>query len=180
MKAKLIMIPIILFLSSALLTGCFGVDREFCLVRDSILSQFANRLYTDLEFSIGSVGLSLAGSMVSLADDTEEVTEMLSAISGVQVGIYKNKNRERTKGGFAYLKKLDGKLRKSGWKNIIKNIDSGEITGVYIKDDNFNPLTAMFVINFDKNELVLVKLEGEIDKLIEYSLANRKLDVVFN
>ncbi len=180
MKAKLITIPFALTLSAFLLTGCLGVDREFCSIRDGILSQFAHRLYTDVEFSIGSLGLSLAGSLISLDDDAEDASIMLSKISGVQVGIYKSKNKERIKSGFAYLKKLDGTLRKSGWKNIVRTVENGEITGVYIKDTNFNPLASLFVINFDKDELVLVKLEGEIDQLLDYTISNRKLDVTFN
>jgi hypothetical protein len=91
--------------------------------------------------------------------------EILSSVSGVQIGIYKNEFHENlpTK---KLLKKIDKQMGKRGWKYIVKSYNYGEMAAVYINKDAEKMLRELYVISIDDDEMVLVQVSGDLEKVI--------------
>ena len=167
----------IIILSSILFTGCFGVDRNFSSLKNEILSSTDGNYYKDIEFSIGPVGLSLAGAIVKLSDDEENAQEILEHISHVQVGVYKNEYGSGNVGSFQLLQTIDSQMKTNGWQYIVRSYNKGDVTGVYIKYSGENRLNEMFVVSLNRKELTLVEVKGELEKVIETAIREKGMNI---
>lgn len=170
MKRIMLIIPLII--ASILLSGCLGVDHNFREIRNDIISSTGDNYQKDVEFSIGSVGLSLAGAFIKHSNDSDKTaSEIIRHISHIQIGVYKHK---KVKGSSArLLNDIDGKLINHGWTYIIKTCDNGDLTSIYIQKNSKDVLKKMFVINLDRDELVMLQLEGNLNKIIDAVIRER-------
>jgi len=163
-------IIIILVITTCIsLTGCFAVDNEFKSIRNITLKEYGRNFITDHEFALGSFELWLAEGIVSIAADDEMAEEILSSVSGVQIGIYKNKFHEDLPNK-KLLKKIDNQMEKRGWKYIVKSYNGGEMAAVYINKDAEKMLRELYVISIDDEEMVIVQVLGDLEKVIEAAI----------
>lgn len=176
MKNKRIKIIVSLLLLTVLLSGCFGVDRSFRQIRNYILENTSGEYDKDFEFSIGSTGISLASVVVSFADTEESIEEVLSEISSVQVGIYSNKDSARITTDFAGLKHLTNLMEKAGWEFIVRSVDRNELTAVFVRIYE-NQLNRVFVISVNHEEMALVEMYGNVEKVIEIAIREGELNL---
>ena len=174
MKAKHFIIPLIIGLSALTFTGCFGVDRDFVKVKSMVMNSVDGDFHKDVEFSVGSVGLSFARLVVSIDDNDEDAKMILKNISGAQIGVYKKNHYASDEFKFSLLKDLDKKMLDDDWCGIVKHVDGNELTGVYVKyeDDEIN---QVYVINIDNEDLTIVRVEGDLENLIEYAIKEKGL-----
>jgi len=175
MKQRQIKITISLLLLMILFSGCLGVDRSFKQIRNYILENTEGEYHTDFEFSIGSSGISLASVVVSFADTEEPIEEILSEISSVQVGVYNYKESSKVTTDIAGLKHLTNLMGKAGWEYIVRTKDNDEITAVFVRIYE-NQLNRVFVISVNKEEMVLVEMYGNIEKVIEIAIREGDLN----
>ena len=176
MKNKQIKIIVSLLLLTVLLSGCFGVDRSFRQIRNYILENTHGEFDKDFEFSIGSTGISLASVAVSFADSEEPIDEILSEISSIQVGIYSNKDSAKIRTDFAGLKHLTNLMEKAGWEFIVRSVGSDELTAVFVRVYE-NQLNRVFVISVNHEEMVLVEMYGNVEKVIEIAIREGELNL---
>ncbi len=176
MKNIQMKVLISLLLLTFLLSGCYGVDRSFRQIRNYILENSGAEYSKDVEFSIGSAGIALASTMVSLADVEEPIDEILSEVSSVQVGIYKNKDSTKITTDFAGLKYLTNLMENAGWEYVVRSIDSNEMAIVFVRIYK-NQLNRVFVISVNQEEMVLVEMYGNVDKVIEIAIREGELNL---
>ena len=175
MKAKrYLLIPLVLLLGLNF-TGCIGVNQNFKKIRYHLMSELDVEYSKEIEFSVGSAGIMLAGMVVSLSDIDEPVDEILSNISRVQVGVYERIGRGRLNADFDDIRKLSDILEEQGWKYIVRSVQGDEMAAVFVNadDEEFNRL---YVIAAEDDELVLVELHGELSKVIEIALRDKGLN----
>jgi Domain of unknown function (DUF4252) len=173
MKTNFI-IPIVIVFSALTFTGCFGVDDDFIKVKSLVMNSVEGRYHEDVEFSVGSVGISFARFVVSIDDNDQDAQAVLRNISGAQIGVYKRNRFTNAEFKFPSLKKLDQRMRDENWYNVVKHVDGKELTGVYIKyeDDEIN---QVYVINIEDEDLTIVRVEGNLENLIEYAIKEKGL-----
>ena len=108
MKQKQIKILISIFLLMFFLNGCIGVDRSFRQIRNYILENTDTEYSREVEFSIGSAGISVASIMVRMADVEEPIDEILSEISKAKSALEKmsEKIQSLMTGSFINLKSI--------------------------------------------------------------------------
>jgi len=175
MKNKQIKTIISLLLLMTLLSGCFGVDRSFRQIRNYILENSGGEYDKDFEFSVGSTGISLASVVVSFADTDEPIEEILSEVSSVQVGVYSNINSSKITTDFAGLNHLTKLMERTGWEYIVRTIDKDEFTAIFVRIYE-NQLNRVFLITVKQEEIILVEMYGNIDKVIEIAIREGDLD----
>ncbi|MBC8182093.1 DUF4252 domain-containing protein [candidate division KSB1 bacterium] len=177
MKRRIISIILILSLIALLLPGCVFVSREFCMTRDSILDEIGNfDTETEVQLQIGSGLLSLSRMIVSMVDhsETDMAVDYLRDIRNVQVGVYKltDFNRDRP---LIIPVRIARKLSKKGYEAMVKVKDRDSATWVMTKMRG-KRLTSLYVISLDRDELVLVEVEGRLGRLIEKAVHDHGFD----
>lgn len=176
MNAKKLKILLSLLLLVFLLSGCFGVDRSFRNIRNYVLENTNSDYNTEYEFAIGSAGISLASLVVSFADSEEPVEEILSEISSVQVGVYNNGNSSRITTDYEGLQKITNLMEHAGWEYIVRSVDKNELTAIFVRVYQ-NQLNRVFIVSVNEEEMVLVEMYGNIDKVIEIAIREGDLDI---
>ena len=163
MKTRVFFLPI-LFLT-LFLNGCIGINEEFGEIRDVVIKNFGGEYKSEVQFSVGSVGITVSSWFVDAAAEEDMASDILDDVSSVQVGIYK-KLRGSTSPGINTLREIEDKMSQSGWKSIVRSSDNGELTAVYVRKNRSETLDRMFVISMDGDELVLVDVEGDLKEAI--------------
>ncbi len=163
MKTKALFLPILFFL--LFLNGCIGINEEFGEIRDEVIKNFGGEYKSEVQFSVGSVGISVSSWFVDTAAEEDIAADILDDVSSVQVGIYK-KLRGTTSPDINTLREIEDKMSESGWKSIVRSSDKGELTAVYVRENRAETLDRMFVISLDGDELVLVDVEGDLKEAI--------------
>ncbi len=172
---KFLLLALILPLS-VLLTGCLSVDGNFSRMRNEILSSTEVNFDKDVEFSLGSAGLSLARVFVKFDDDREDAKAILTNVSHVQVGVYKITDGGRPRSsGYDLLYSIDKGMVRNGWAYIVKSCEHGKVAAVYIKKTG-ESLKEMFVVSLDRRELSLVEIKGDLNKALAAVIRNRGIN----
>ncbi|MGB5531119.1 MAG: hypothetical protein WBQ32_14225, partial [Ignavibacteriaceae bacterium] len=65
MKTRVLFLPI-LFLT-LFLNGCIGINEEFGEIRDEVIKNFCGEYKSEVQFSVGSVGISVSSWFVDAA-----------------------------------------------------------------------------------------------------------------
>jgi len=175
MKSKKIKFVMGTILVALLFTGCIGVDRGFRSIRDYVLDPANNQFEKEFEFSFGTVSITMAELVMNFSDVEEPIDEILSEVSNVQVGIYKNNSDVRINPSIEEAKFLTNKMKKAGWDCIVRSVDRDEMVAVFVKahDDELN---RIFVISVNDEEVVLAEVLGNLHKVIEIAIREKGLD----
>ncbi|MBU0561718.1 MAG: DUF4252 domain-containing protein [Bacteroidetes bacterium] len=171
MKNK-IFLALITFMLITTLSGCIGVNRSFKHVRSNLFENLDMDYNREIEFSIGPAGLMLAGMIVRMTDVEEPIGEIISQISRVQVGVYKNEYTHSGKSDFEALKKLTDEMMENGWRYIVRTIDGNEMAAVFINEieEDDEEISQLFVIAINGEELVLAEIHGDLNDIVEIAL----------
>jgi hypothetical protein len=177
MKIKrFLTLGLIVFVSLSF-TGCLGVNGEFRTVRNHVLSNIEMDVNRDIEISIGPALISFASLFVKFAETEEPVDEMLRQISRVQVGVYKIKDTFSETIDYSVVKSLSDLMSEKGWKYIVRSRDRNEVATVFVKSDEVDKLSEMFVIAISGEEIVFVQINGDLEDLIEIAVREHGLGI---
>ncbi len=177
MNRKMVPIFFIFCLMAFLLPGCVLVSHDFKMTRNAILDEIGNaEVETEVQLQIGAGFLSLARMVVSLAEhsrDSEMAASYLRDIHNVQVGVYKLIDVDGKK-PLVLPAKIARKLAKKGYEPLVKAKQRDGSAWVMTKMRE-KRLTSIYVIALDKEELVLVEIEGRLGSLIEKAIHDHGL-----
>lgn len=170
-----------LFISAALLflflqTGCVGINEEFSGIRDSVIKSFRGQYNSEVQFSLGSVGMTLSSWIVDVSEEEDLSSEITDNISSVQIGVYK-KIKGSDEQNISTLYEIESEMQKSGWKSIIKSSANNELAAVYVRNNDEDLLNRLFIINYDGNELVLVDVEGDFKEAISTVIREKGIKI---
>lgn len=172
MKIKYFIIPALL-----LLTGCIGVNRQFSEVKDKILGKFGNQFRTEYQFSVGSALINVSSLIVGLDREHEYIDNMMREISSVQVGVYNRIESSDARPDFSTLQSIDEEMAKNGLKYIVRTVYDDELTAVYINQDAGEYFHKMFVVSLDRDELVIVEVNGDLKQVIAYAIEEKNFNL---
>lgn len=173
-KSLILFITPILFL---FLTGCIGVNRQFTQVKDKILGELGSDYKTEFQFSVGPALIHVSSWLVDLSADEEYVDDMIRQISSVQVGVYEKISAGKEKVNFGMLKTVDEHMKSNGWKYIVRSAEGNELTAVYLSKDPEEVLKKMYVISLENEKLVIVEVNGNLQKVISYALKEKSFKI---
>ena len=163
-----------LFVASIfLLSGCINVNRNFRDMSATLMSKFGNDYHREVEVSVGPFLINFASWVVNFSQDDEIVDDLMRQVSNVQVGVYTMiKEGHNEKPGV--MNKINIEMQNKGWKYIVRSFNDDEMTAVYVSKDPEISFKKMFIITHDSEQLVLVEVEGNLDKLIEMAIHDKK------
>jgi len=178
MKRKTISVILLLSLIAFLLPGCVFVSHDFMKTRNLILDEIGDvNIETEVQLQIGSGLLSMSRMIVSLADQSHGgnmAVDYLRDISNVQVGVYKLSDVEQER-PLIIPPKIAKKLARKGYEPMVKVKEKNSAVWVMTKM-RVEDLTSLYVINLDRDELVLVEVHGRLGRLIEKAIHDHGFD----
>ncbi len=153
------------FVFSLMASGCYEVSRNFSEIENEILLSAGSRYFEDTEFALGPVSMNF---VKMFADDDDQ--EIIRNISSVQIGVYKGRNDGKNNRDL--FKRINDKMETLDWKCFVRETNPDELTLIYYKNKN-EKLYSMFIISINKNELSLVQLDGDLNRVILASIRQK-------
>jgi len=172
MKTLLKFSPLIIILLITF-SGCIGVNRNFREVSSKLINKFGNDYHREIEVSVGPFLINFASWVVNFSQEDEIVDDLMRQVSNVQVGVY-TLTKERSNNKQDVMKKINNEMQSRGWEYIVRSYSNDELTAVYVSKDPEMFFKKMFIITHDSEQLILVEVEGELDKLIELAIHDKK------
>ena len=171
-------ITLILLGLAFIFVGCIGVDREFISMRNEIMTSVGEDFKTDVQFSIGRFGLSIASFVVKSSQDEEYIADMIDNISNVKIGVY-TRDPEFIKGNidYSFIDRIDKEMNNKGYSYIVKSREDDEVTLIYYNENPDQFLNDMFVVTLNHEELVMVDISGDLGKVVEVAIQERGLKI---
>lgn len=176
MKTKKAFVYVTLLTFVLLFAGCFDVGSNFLDVRDRVLDSAGSDFSCDVEFSADAPELSLAYLFVKSSHDKDKqfAGDIIKHINRVEVGVYKNAGHS-LRADYSMLRRIDNCLSDDGWQYIVKNVHPDEISAVYVNRDNDKMMKELWVVSISRKELVLVKVRGDLDYVIQEAIRDKGL-----
>jgi hypothetical protein len=172
MKTLLKISPLIIIIMFAA-SGCINVNRNFKEVSTKLINKFGNDYHREVELSAGPFAINLASWVINFSQEDEIVDDLMRQVSNVQVGVYTMTN-DRRKEKNNVMEKINNEMQSRGWRYIVRSYGDDELTAVYVSNDPETFFKKMFIITHDSEQLVLVEIEGKLDKLIELAIHDKK------
>jgi len=166
-----------IMITSALLmmlsSGCM-TNGEFNFIERSIKKEiYPSTVRTKFKFSFGAISMSTARSVVRLADADEEALNYLNEIDKAQIGVYEIEHREESADRLI-PHDVEERLNRSGYHIFVRVRERGENVNLYFKEIS-DSCCGLYCIVIDNDELVIVEVQGRLDKLIEEALNERSV-----
>lgn len=159
---------LVIALTTIMLAGCMSFsDRPMRPIRNAILAQ-----NPDITLE-KEVAINIGAGMFNFLDAINLEGVNLSEIDSVQMAVYKVHGRQAVNNfssqifAAALLEKDAGLY----WEQIVRVRDNGENVWVFAGMDlKGNTLDAISVFVMEQDELVLISVGGDIDKMMRYAL----------
>ncbi len=177
MKKNIVTLIILATVVPFLTTGCLTVDRNFVEIRNDILSSVDGEFVTDVQFGVGSVMLGIGSTFVKASDDDDFAAAILDDIDDVMIGVYKRKDNSTNVGDFSLLKKIDKKMMSNGFVYLVKSRTDNKLCAVYVSKTASEHLNKIFVVSLDEQELVIVKVRGNLDRVIAEAVKEKGMNI---
>jgi hypothetical protein len=153
------------------LAGCLGHPQIGEFVEGVAYEVRPARLEPVHEFRVGRGLLGLAGVALSFADDSdldaEQARALIHDLDAVHVGIYEIHGR-RGDVHFSADWRLD--LEEQGWMPIVRAQDGRNSSQWIFAKMQHGKLSALTVVSLDGRELDVVKLEGHLERSLDYAM----------
>ena len=150
------------------LAACMSFsDRSFRSTRNAIEEQVPN-IRLDKEFAI-----SLGNSMLSFLDVISLNEADISELDHVQVAVYNVASGGQTIdfNDIDFSDTLRSRGKNLHWETIVKVREEGEQVWVLVGMDlSRNSLDAVSVFVLENSELVMINVDGDFDRMIEFAL----------
>lgn len=159
-------------------SGCLvSASPQVWSVKSEIESALpGSRFEKDFAVHLGRLSLALTRGIAGLAADEEDADELelLRGIKKVEVGVFENDGGGHIDG--QKLSKIEAALEESHWQMALRQREDDSIAWVYYRLDE-KSLRGVFVIVLDRDELTIVRLKGQLDRVLSTAieLAEREL-----
>ena len=169
MKTKILAIILISLLGACFLPGCVFISSDFRHTKNLILDEIGPvDVDTEVQIQIGPGIISMGSFIVSFTDARDEALKYLRDIRNVQVGVYHLQDVDRSR-PIKIPDKIADKLARKGYEPMVKVKERGSAVWVMTKMRR-DRLQSLYVISLERGELVLVEVEGRLDRLIEKAI----------
>ena len=148
------------------LTGCL-TDPDIEDVVDAIAWELQPAdLDTEVELRIGNGLIGVAEWICNISDDCEEWEEILSGVDQIHLGVYEVEGG-RYSDGLQMTDELRDDLVYGDWKLVVSAYDRHDTAFVLANADEWG-IHEILVISYDGDQVVVVRLEGELEKSLHH------------
>lgn len=173
MKFKINILAAAIIVASLPLSGCFytsEISKTRRVIEDEVDADFD----TGVVISMGPGLFRTAGWITQFIDDAdaEKASRIAYGIRRIKAGVYP----------VSYLPDMDElnlpemkHFRRRGWKVAIKVEDRDEVNWLLYRERRHR-VNDLFVISLTEDELVLARIQGNLDELLNFALIEVEKD----
>ena len=161
--------PILIVVGVA--AGCATASTSSHVADNFVASSPGCAFERESRMVLGRASMAFVRGLAGLAgDDLEEETrEILRGVRRVEVVTY----RVGPKCDFRDPPALPSRLTDQGWRAMVSTAEGpGESTWVLTREDTGGTTSGMLVIALDRHELEVVRLDGDIDRVLVAATAD--------
>lgn len=165
-----------LALVAASSTGCVMHARSLERTRLDIEKQLPGaRFDSQMKLTLGRMSLGLAKKIVRWANADEPELAVLRDIHRVELAIYRTERLPPVRdGGFSIPRAA--RLSERGWETVVESIHDDGAVWVMARGEN-KPVEEILVGALDDDELVLVKVRGDVERMLQRLHDEGELDL---
>lgn len=164
-----------LALSALAASGCMMHASSLAPLRTEIEDQLPGaRFDSQFQLKLGRLSLGLAKKILSAVDDDEELA-FLRSIHRIEVAVYRTEALPAVRTA-AFAIPRERQFRKRGWMKAVEAVDGDTVSWVLFRQQD-ERIRAILVGALDDDELVLVKLTGDIQGIFDKLMEEHLLDV---
>lgn len=159
-------------LMAVLCSGCFRATelaRMKCEVEQELPEVGFEK---EVELSLGPLSLGCFRLLCLLAPNSGEARGYLGEIDRIKVAAYRTLSRPSL-ATFQLPTRLKNMLTDGGWELAIKAREDGEATWLFYRVHD-QTIRGLYVISLDAEELVLVRLDGHLGRLVAKAVESPK------
>lgn len=157
-----------------LFVGCGPSNSHFKAVKASIFDGHET-LNTNVEISLGAVPIWLTGTVAGFIDDPEikEASEYVDHISRVDLGVYEV--QDSLEGRFREVsQRVKNSMLENGFEPMVMVHEENRCVGIYIPTASENIAREAFVVVMEGRQVVLVRVHGDFEKLLQAAYRNHR------
>ncbi len=175
MMKKIFIVLVVSLIVFGLAVAASCIPRfEFLDVATSVrASMYPTQVQKKFKLRVGSMMILAARMIASRATDTPEIADYLGDIKNVQISIY-DVNRDEGSVALAIPPEADHGLKERGWEPFVRVRDNGQQVNLFYKAIN-DGLAGVYAVVLAEDKLVVVEVQGKLDKLIEKALQQQGL-----
>jgi hypothetical protein len=132
------------------------------------------RFDSEFQLTLGRISLALAKKILSAVDE-EEGLAFLRDIHRIEIAVYRTEDLPAVRTA-AFAIPRERQLKKKGWMTAVESFGPGAVTWVLFRQQD-ERIRAVLVGALDDDELVLVKLHGDIQGIFDKLMDENLLDV---
>ena len=171
MNSRNLMRDVAVAMTAALLPlagGCVWTP-ELSAVKRDIARQIPGASFDrQVSFALGPGGMALARAVVSFVPDEHDARRLLKDVSRVEVSVYEIHADDDDR-RVATPSSIEEMLA-DGWEMAARVRQEGEAVWVLYRVEG-ESVRELFVVSLDRDELVLVKVKGRLERLIARALS---------
>jgi hypothetical protein len=160
----------VLVLTAALslgITGCFKPSGDARALRDSLAKAADTTWESEIELGLGTLTFALVRGGAALFEAPEEARAALSAVRGVEVGVYRLQPGEPVAPAAKLLRAADRTMSDRGWDRLVGVIEGNQTVAVYVPrelepGDQVRALVAVV----EGREMVIAGVRGRPEPLL--------------
>jgi hypothetical protein len=177
---KILIVILVGFLCLGLAVGASCLtSREFTDVATAVRTNiYPAQLSTKFKLRVGPILLATANMVVKGVVDEPEVSEYLSEVRKVQIGIY-DVQQLQPNSSLTVPPEAEQHLADSGWESFVQIRDQGQQVSLFYKQIN-ERVSGVYAIILNQEQLVVVEMQGRLDHLIKKALQEQGLPEGFS
>lgn len=161
-----------ILLAAAAAAGCASATTSRSVAKTLELALPECRLERDSTMVLGRTSLALLRGLSGIAGDEldEDAREILRSVRRVEVTTYRAVRGCEVVGAPPQVSR---QLAADGWHAVIAAVEDGdELSWVFTRGAPDGETSGMLVIGLDHEELEVVRLDGDIDRLLTAAIAD--------
>ncbi|MEW5702353.1 MAG: DUF4252 domain-containing protein [Candidatus Zixiibacteriota bacterium] len=159
-----------------LLSGCMRARQLEGIGQQIVWSCPEADFHRDVSLSLGPMSIGVLSWAAGLADDDEDVREArqyLRCIRSLQVVVYDIDGKIGDVRDL-FPRRLQETLQDDDWELLVKSNEPDGQTWIHYREDNKGVVREMNIAALDRDEFVLVRISGNLNRLFEQALEDER------
>jgi hypothetical protein len=170
-RRKLTPIVIVLLLAVAVASsGCLWTP-DLAMVRKDIERQIPGvNFEKEIELTLGPITMAFARLVTRMSSDANDAASYLQDVRRIELAVY-NADHMPPTSTVTMPERLKKMTAGDDWELAVKIRDDNKLVWVMYRIDD-DTIKELYVVMLDSDELVLVKAEGKLERLLARALSD--------